>query len=136
MALSAKIQFGDNKSQRYLSEYLLVNCRCSFRRSHNDLRPDGLAHCDCIEIDVVAPGKNDLTLYDWFVSEEQQSGRILFDLSSTVSSDFNPTKQLLFENARCFALEENYDQDTRFRRLLRLRFEADTITTDNVEFNN
>ena len=135
MALSARIQFGDNKAGRYNAEYLLVDCRSSFRRSHNDLRPDGAARCDSVEVAVVAPGKEDMTLYDWFMNGDELSGRIVFDLSSTAPDDANPTRILQFEDARCFALEEVYDKDTRFRRLLRLSIEADTIIMEAIDFS-
>lgn len=135
MALSAHLQFGDNKAGRYSTDYLLVDCRCSFRRSHNDLRPDGSAQCDSVEIDVVCPGKEDMTLHDWFMNGDEMSGRIVFDLSSTAPDDGNPTRILYFEDARCFALEESFDKDTRFRRLLRLAFEAEKVTMENIDFN-
>ena len=135
MALTAKLQFGDNHAGRYNAEYLLVDCRCSYRRSHNDLRPDGPAQCESVELSVVAPGKDDMLLLDWFRNNDELSGRIIFDLSSVAADDANPTRVLLFEDAHCFALEESYDKDTRFRRLLRLSFEAETITMEDINFN-
>lgn len=134
MALTAKLQFGDNQAGRYNKDYLLVDCRCSFRRSHNDLRPDGLAYCDKIEVSLVAPERDDMTLHNWFIEEDELSGRIVFDLSSINTGSSNPTKELRFEDARCFAMEESYDKDTRFRRLLKLAFEADSITMDDIDF--
>lgn len=134
MALLAHLQFGDNHVERYNADYLLVDCRCSFRRSHNDLRPDGSAQCDSIEIEVVDPGKEDMTLHDWFMNGDEMSGRIVFDLSSTMLSDGNPTKILYFEDARPFVLEEVYYKDTRFRRLIRLTFEAESVTMKDVDF--
>ena len=135
MALLAHLQFGDNHAERYNADYLLVDCRCSFRRSYNDLRPDGVAQCDSVEVDVVAPGKDDITLREWFINGDEMSGRIVFDLSSTAPDDGNPTRILYFEDARCFALEESFDKDTRFRRLLRLAFEAEKVTMENIDFN-
>ena len=135
MALLAHLQFGDNHAERYNADYLLVDCRCSFRRSHNDLRPDSSAQCDSIEIEVVDPGKEDMTLHNWFMKGDEMSGRIVFDLSSTMPSDGNPTKILYFEDARPFVLEEIYNKDTRFRRLISLTFEADKVTMKDVDFN-
>ena len=134
MALTATLQFGDNDAGLYTKNYLVVDCRCSFRRSHNDLRPDGLAECDSVELELVAPALNDMTLHDWFIDEDEMSGRIVFDLSSSGSNAVSPTRELLFEGARCFLLGERYDKDTRFRRLLKLAFEADTVTMENIEF--
>ena len=76
-----------------------------------------------------------MTLFDWFMNGDEMSGRIVFDLSSLSTDDSNPEKILYFEDARCFALEESYDKDTRFRRLLRLSFEADKISTEEIDFN-
>jgi hypothetical protein len=134
MALAAHIQFGDNKSGRYNNDYLLVNCHCSFRRSHNDLRPDGAACCDSVEVEMVAPSRDDMTLHNWFMDRDERSGRIVFDLTSSAADNAQPTRVLLFEEARCFSLEEHYDKDTRFRRLLKLAFEAESITMENVDF--
>ena len=134
MALSATLQFGDNDAGLYTKSYLVVDCHCTFRRPHNDLRPDGEACCDKVEVSVVAPGREDLTLNNWVIDEDGLSGRIVFDLSSIASGSANPTKTLFFEDARCFVLEECYDKDTRFRRLLKLTFEADSITMDDVDF--
>ena len=134
MALSAHLQFGDNQSGRYNKDYLLVDCRCSYRRSHNGLRPDGPAQCESVEVSLVAPGKEDMMLQDWFEKNDELSGRILFDLSSVAADDANPTRVLLFEDARCFAFEESYDKDTRFRRLLKISFEAETITMEDINF--
>lgn len=134
MALIASLQFGDNDAGLYTKKYLVVDSHCSFRRSHNDLRPDGLAECDSVELEVVAPALNDMTLHDWFIDEDEMSGRIVFELSSSASDATLPTRELLFEGARCFLLEERYDKDTRFRRLLKLAFEAETITMENIDF--
>ena len=134
MALSAHLQFGDNQAGRYNADYLVVDCRCSFRRSHNDLRPDGAPQCDSVEVAVVAPGKEDMTLHEWFMNGDEMSGRIVFDLSSMASGDANPIRILLFEDARCFVLEEEFDKDTRFRRLIKLAFEADHVTMEDIDF--
>ena len=135
MALNATLQFGDNDAGLYTKSYLVVDCHCSFRRSHNDLRPDGLAQCDCVELAVVALARDDMTLQNWFIDRDEMSGRIVFDLSSSTSDVASLTRVLLFEGARCFLLEERYDKDTRFRRLLKLAFEAETITMENIDFN-
>ena len=60
MALNATLQFGDNDAGLYTKNYLVIDCLCSFRRSHNGLGPDGLAHCDCVELEVVAPSRDDM----------------------------------------------------------------------------
>ena len=136
MALTSVLQFGDNNIGRYTKEYLVVSCRSAFSRSHNHLRPEGKPRCERVELTVVAPGKDDLSLYDWYINQESQDGRIVFNLSPTTAQDVGQQKVLMFENAKCFSLTEKYEINSQYRRLLTLAFEADTITVDDVEFNH
>ena len=136
MALLATLQFGDNNVKRYTREYLVTACRTSFATSHNQFRPDGIARCTQIELTVIAPGREDLNLYDWFVEQGAISGRVVFDLSEIASAGHGSQRIMMFENAQCFALKETYDIDSHFRRLLVLSFEAETVTVDDVEFKH
>ena len=77
MALIARLQFGNNDSKVYSSEYLVADCHCHFSRHHNQFRPDADARCERVEIVVVAPGKENLNLYDWYISGDPISGRVL-----------------------------------------------------------
>ena len=62
MALIAALEFGDNNIGRYSKSYLVSDCRFVFTRPYNSYRPEGMARCERLELDVVAPGKNDLNL--------------------------------------------------------------------------
>lgn len=136
MALLTVLQFGDNTIGRYSKEYLVVRCRSSFSRSYNYQRPEGKPRLERVELTIVAPGKEDLSLYDWYINQGSQDGRIVFNLSPTTAQDVGLQKVLLFENAQCFSFSEDYEIDTQYRRMLTLAFEAEKITVDDVEFNH
>ena len=126
MALLAALEFGDNNIGRYSKSYLVSDCRFVFHRPYNSYRPEGMARCDRLELEVIAPGKNDLNLFDWYDKQGVQSGRIVISLAAEV----------YFEDAKCFSLSENYDINTSRRRTLKLAIEAETITVDDVVFQH
>lgn len=130
------LQFGDNTIGRYSKEYLVVKCHSVFSRSYNSQRPEGKARCEHIKLTIVAPGKEDLSIYDWYIGQEVQDGRIVFELSPTTAQDVEQQRVLLFENAQCISLKENYAIDSQYRRMLTLSFEAKMITVDDIEFNH
>ena len=138
MALTARLQFGDNESRMYpeSSEYLVADCHCHFVRHHNQFHPDTDARCERVEMIVVAPGKENLNLHDWYISGNPLSGRLLFDLSDLRGSEHITSKELLFEDAYCFSLAEEYHIDTTNRRYLKLSFVAEKIIVNDVEYRN
>lgn len=136
MALTARLQFGDNESKVYPAEYLVADCHCHFVRHHNQFHPDADARCERVEVIVVAPGKENLNLFDWYISGNPLSGRLLFDLSSMHGGDFTASKELLFEDAYCFSLAEDYHVDSSNRRYLKLSFMAEKIIVNDVEYNS
>lgn len=134
MSLIASLQFGDNQSEIYTKEYLVTDCTYSFMRRYNQYYPDADARCGTVEMTLVAPGKEDLGLFEWYIGEEVLSGRILFDLSNQVMNEPNPHKTLYFEDARCFSLGEDYHIDKARRRMLQLKFVADKMEVDSMSF--
>lgn len=131
MALTARLQFGTNDTEKYISnEYMVSNFHCHFVRHHNHLHPDEKARCERIELIVKAPGKNDLNLYEWYINGDQKEGRIVFDLKA-VDGDFNGV--LLFKDAYCFALGEEYHIDKKECRYLKLSIVAEDITLSALE---
>jgi hypothetical protein len=135
MALIAAIEFGDNDIKRYSKQYLVSDCQFAFSKKFNEFRPEGLAHCEKAEVVVVAPGKNDLTLFDWYSSGGVQSGRILISLSTESKTDTDDAQVIYFEDARCISFSERYDIDSSRRRLLHIGIKAEKMTVDNVVFN-
>ena len=85
MALIAALEFGDNNIGRYSKSYLVSDCRFVFTRPYNSYRPEGMARCERLELDVVAPGKNDLNLFEWYDSQGVQSGRIVISRMPSAS---------------------------------------------------
>ena len=105
-------------------------------RHHNQFHPDADARCERVEVIVVAPGKENLNLFDWYISGNSISGRLLFDLSSMHGGEFTTSKELLFEDAYCFSLAEDYHVDSSNRRYLKLSFMAEKIIVNDVEYNS
>ncbi len=136
MALIAALEFGDNNIGRYFKNYLVSDCRFVFKRPFNSYRPEGMARCERLELDVVAPGKDDLNLFDWYDQQGVQSGRIIISLAAEAKLDEKDAQVILFENAKCFSLSESYDINSSRRRNLKLAIEAETITVDNIIFQH
>ena len=134
MALIAVLEFGDNNIKRYSKQYLVSDCRFLFKRPYNAFRPDQNAQCNRVEVDVVAPGKEDLELFEWFASQGVRDGRILISLSNEGKVSDGVAQLLYFNDAKCFALSEYYDIDASKRRVLKLGITASEITIDDVIF--
>ena len=84
---------------------------------------------------VVAPGKDDLGLIDWFSTQGVQNGRIIISLTNEVKADDADAQILYFEGAKCFSLSEYYDVNVSRRRLLKLAIGAETLEIDGVTLN-
>ena len=136
MALSANLKFGNNQIGLYSRTYDVVECKCHFNRHHNFNLPDANAVCDKMELTVVAPGKEDLNLYEWYIDGTKQSGILTFDLTSTSKNGSQATKVIWFEDATCFSIAENYDIGKQHRRQLTLEIVAAKITVENVDFEH
>lgn len=128
MALIASLQFGDNDNKVYPHSYNVCEVKRHIVRTHTKYRPDGAAKCERIEVTVIAPGKSDLTLIEWYVKRTSMSGRVVIAMSNEAKLDIGAEKEILFENAVCFRLSENYDIDNAYRRLLTLSFQTDNIS--------
>ena len=135
MPTIARLQFGDNESRRYSREYLMVDFKCQITRSHNGARPDGPARCERMELTVVTPGRDDLNLIEWYVGGSTMSGRIQIGLTSP-EQDQQAWKEVVFENAVCYMLSEEYHIDQRTRRTMKLGVMAEQIQVDDVEFKS
>ena len=135
MALMARLQFGDNMAGLYAKEFLVRDCHLHFTRHHKHFQPDTDARCETVEVVVVAPGREDLTLYEWYTEKGTQSGRLVFDLQSIAGGD-SEIKFLEFEDAYCYSLAEEYHIDAQKRRCIRLSFVAESLTINETEFRN
>ena len=135
MAFLSHIQFGDNSTGNYSRGYAVVDCHLHFMRHYNHFRPDTDARCEKVEVVVEAPGKDDLNLQEWYLNNEAQNGRIVFDLQSKTSSD-TTQKLVEFEGARCYSFEEEYHINIQRRRYYRLSIVAEKITVNEIAFKN
>lgn len=135
MSLSATLQIGDNNIGIYDRQYKVVRCQYNFSRGYNFRMPDTTARNKTIAITIVAPSKEDLSLYDWYINRTLLNGRIVFDLSDQAVFDENP-KLLYFEGARCFSLSETYHIDQEVRRLIHIEITAEETTVDSISFKN
>ena len=97
MAFSSKLQFGDKNSDHV---YNVADCHLHFMRHYNHFRPDTDARCEKVEVVVEAPGKNDLRLQEWFINNEPQNGRVIFDIPSK-TAEASSEKTVEFEGAYC-----------------------------------
>ena len=130
MAFSSKLQFGDKNSDHV---YNVADCHLHFMRHYNHFRPDTDARCEKVEVVVEAPGKNDLRLQEWFINNEPQNGRVIFDIPSK-TAEASSEKTVEFEGAYCYSLEEVYHINIQRRRFFRLAIVADKITVNQTEF--
>ena len=135
MSLSATLQIGDNNIGVYDRQYKVVRCQYNFSRGYNFRMPDTASRNKSISITIVAPGKDDLSLYDWYINRTLLNGRIVFDLSGQAMFDENP-KMLTFEGASCFSLSESYHIDQENRRLIHIEITTEETTVDNIRFKN
>ena len=135
MSLLKKLQIGDNAAGRYTKEYLLVDYKCHTCRSHNAFRPNADMSCESIELTIIAPGVDDMSIYDWFINQTSVDGRIQVELPSLLYQGNTEYKEILFEGATCFSLEEHYEIDKNQRRVLHLGMIAGQVTIDGVVYN-
>ena len=133
MALTAVLEFGDNSIKRYSKQFLVADCRFVFDRPYNDFCPEGHTRCERMELFVVAPGKEDLTLFEWFANQSVLDGRVVISLGAANDSSLD-SQEIVFEEAVCFALSEMYDIESSKRRLLKLSILANKICIDDVCF--
>ena len=135
MALTAVLEFGDNSIKRYSKQYMVSDCRLLFARPFNGFSPEGAARCERVEVTVVAPGKDDLGLIEWFSTQGVQNGRLVISLTNELKDNESDSQILYFEEAKCFSLSEYYDINISRCRLLKLAIGAETLEIDGVTLN-
>ncbi len=134
MALTAVLEFGDNDIQRYTKRYLVSDYHLVFDRSYNDFAPEESARCERLEVVVVAPGKDDIGLFEWFSLQSVQSGRLVIGQNYDKVQNDDETQVIYFDEAQCFSLSECYDIGNQRRRLLRLGIVAPEMNIDGITY--
>jgi hypothetical protein len=130
----AYLMFGDVSTMQYSQAYLVPDFKCNISRRHNDSRPDGTPRCESVDITVIAQGNEDLNLYQWYTEGTYMTGWLVVVLPPIGPSQPAEQKLIVFENALCYAISEEYHINQRFRRILRLSIVAEEITIDSVLF--
>lgn len=135
MNVVTHIQFGDNQSALYDKTYLVVECKTHLTRPYAGHSPEAAPRCERIEVTLVAPGKDCLDLYEWYLDNSYRSGRVVFtivDVRNTKSETVEHS--IVFEDAQCFALSEKYDKKTQERRQLTLCITPQVCEVEGVRF--
>lgn len=135
MSLSATLKIGDNAIGNYDREYNVVGCQYKFSCGYNYRLPDTDAKNNSIVITLVSPGKEDLTIYDWYIKRMLLSGQIEFEFPTQTQSQ-EMKKIVTFENASCFSMSESYDINGQSLRLIKLELVAEKTIVDTIEFQN
>lgn len=133
MALLAVLEFGDNSTKRYYKQYLLTDLRLMFNRSYNVI-PTGKIRCEGMEITVVAPYKNDLSMFEWFLQNSTHSGRIVISLTGDSTDSESKAQEIYFEDAKCASLSEKYQVDNLRNRQLKVSIVSEKIEMGSVTF--
>ena len=104
-------------------------------RRYGTYRPESAPGFDRLEVTLIAPGKEDLSLYEWYFNNTMRNGRLRFDLLDVrMRGDDEAQRIYEFESAQCYALSERYDLHDRSQRLLTLKLTAKLFTVDQVAF--
>ena len=135
MTLSAILKIGDNTTKNYDQIYNVVSCQYKISCGYNYRLPDTEAKNNSIEITLVSPGKEDLTIYDWYIKRMLLSGEIELEFSTQTQSQ-EGKKIVTFENASCFSMSESYDINGKSLRLIKLELVAEKTIVDTIEFQN
>lgn len=134
MTLQTKLQFGDNATGHYTREYRVVSYHNGVGRMFHAFNPLTVARDTDIQITIVAPSKEDLSLYEWFVDNSMMSGRIVFDIMDVKSPGGILARSLYFYDAYCVTLKDRYDIHQKTRRMLTLVLTPAKIKVEEVEF--
>ncbi len=133
MAFSAVLEIGDNEVKRYYKQYLLTDLRLVLGRSYTVI-PEGVARCERLELTVVAPGKKDLFMFEWFLRSHSITGRIVVSLTGDVNDAETDNQVIYFQDAQCFSMSENYDIDSSRRRSLKMALVSEKIDIEDLTF--
>ncbi|MBQ0049057.1 MAG: hypothetical protein KBT12_02290 [Bacteroidales bacterium] len=120
--------------------YPVTAFHSNYGRSYNAMTPYSSARCQGIEVTLQFPLASLSLLTDWYISNSKLSGSL--DVCDTDYKDLHgkskPFTSLRviaeFQNARCFYMAENYDNNKR--RQMTLRFDAETVKTNSIVFSH
>ena len=134
MSLSARLYIGDNLSSNYTKEYQVTQCEVKVARNHTLYRPDGNPRCSVANISLIAPDKDDLELFQWYIDQTSLSGKIVVDLTNQSAKYDITTRTFKFEDAKCFSIDEIYNISDTNRHQLKLGIMVKKLEIDETEF--
>lgn len=133
MALLTKLQFGDNAIRKYSKEYTLEKIEIHFIRETDTFGPCGDTLCNSLSISVVGEAGEDNFLYQWYISGENYSGRILLESIDIEDKNGSVIKEILFDDAQCYELNEEFKLDEE-RRTVSLALTTSKLSISDLEF--
>ena len=134
MSLFANLYIGDNASGNYTKMSQVVRCQVKVSRKYEAYMPDSDPRCDQVILSVIAPSKNDLELFEWYIDQTSLSGKIIIDLANQ-SAKYDITERTFkFEDAKCFSIEESYDINDTNRHQLKLGIMMEKLEIDEKTF--
>lgn len=134
MSLFANLYLGDNASGTYTNTYRVVQCEVKVSRHHNSYTPDDNPRCDQLILSVIAPGQNDLMLFEWYIDQTSLSGKVVVDLTNQSAKYDITTRTFKFEDAKCFSIDEIYNISDTNRHQLKLGIMVKKLEIDETEF--
>lgn len=134
MSLLANLYIGDNSSGYYTKKYQVVQCEIKVSRKHEAYIPTTDPRCDQVYLSVIAPDKNDLDLFEWYIDQTSFSGKIVIDLANQ-SAKYDITERTFkFEDAKCFSIAESYNINEENRHQLKLGIMMEKLEIDETIF--
>lgn len=130
MSLTAEIYFGNLETENFPQKYSLKDLTCQLKRENNSQKPTTDVVCESIFFSILVPANKDRFFHEWFINGETHSGKISVRYSAT---DLIETKSIVFEDATCFALKEEYEIDIT-RRMLTLGISGGKFKLLNISF--
>ncbi|MCQ2149913.1 MAG: hypothetical protein MJY45_06150 [Bacteroidales bacterium] len=130
MALSALLKFGDPDNGLYHKIYMVRSAKLFFNRQHSGVLPDSDCRCSKIVVELDAPEKDDLWLYEWYSVREVVSGTVEMEEPSLQHETTSRT--VVFRDAVCSSIKETYDIRENRQLRMTVEFVARTVITDEV----
>lgn len=138
------------KTKKYVTYQETTNWRQPFQEVHERVPADGFQmphpssarrvsswadkYCDYLEATVIAPGREDMQMYEWFIRRSTICGRLLIQLPPKANQSEPDCQEIYFEEAQCFSFEEKYHSNLNQRRMLRLQFVAEQVIINGITF--
>lgn len=136
MALSIKLEFGDNSSKWYNKQYKVRRFQAHYSRNYNHNHPESVPRCESITLTLPIPSKEDMMLYEWFVDQSFMSGRLVCEIIDPNNYSDSDPHIVYFDDAQAYFIGETVDFQDDKCRLLTLKIDAMRVTSNDVDFEH